>query len=599
MSIIAFRNRLKEHKIALFLAVCTALIVAFPQVFFRIDHPEFYQEGIEAIEMLPDSPWSARVREVQDGYTNWGSIYFKDGKDDPYIFQPLGSIVVAHTGTFFGLGINNTLLLSRIVFPFITFMLMYTFVFLLSRNKWAALTSTSAVLLAESLLSPWGLLWVLRGGLFDVGSPTNFLELARPVNSAMIFIFYFGFLVTFWLYLKRRMWQWGVVSSIILGLNFYNYFYSWTHLFAFGGVLVSIFLLQREWTEIKRITYVYVGAILVATPYLINLYSSTLHPGYEDVGKRLALIASHEPAFIGAFALLGIIVFLIGFPRKDWSQYVFGLSLLLTPFITVNQQILTGKVLQASHYHWYIHKPLAVMFVIMTIFYLLHKWSVSARIQKYIAVCIIVISFSMGLTVQLLSYYNSSGRTSDGGIIAVERQKYAPVMHWLNENAERDSVVFANEETSHVTVIYTPLNVFHEYVAHAALVATHERMLDILFTYYRLRGVDQKNVTEMFHKEEHFISTRLYGLYYREVHPESREEDIPQEVFDEIVDAFIKTLGTPTPAWLYTMWQKYEVEHIVWDREVDPDWKLEQYPFLEEMVRFGEISIFRVQKISS
>src|SRR3990167_6714930 len=102
------RNILTEHKLAVVLAILTALIVAFPQIYFRIDQKEVYQ----GIELVNNSPWLPRVREVQDGHLNWGSIYYKEGKDLPYLFQPFGSMVVAYMGQAFSLDIGDTILLS-------------------------------------------------------------------------------------------------------------------------------------------------------------------------------------------------------------------------------------------------------------------------------------------------------------------------------------------------------------------------------------------------------------------------------------------------------------------------------------------------------
>ena len=86
-----------------------------------------------------------------------------------------------------------------------------------------------------------------------------------------------------------------------------------------------------------------------------------------------------------------------------------------------------------------------------------------------------------------------------GGSIAVERQKYDPVMDWLSAYAERDAVVFGNDEVSHLVTIYTPQNVFfHRGVPATTLGASDERLLEILFTYYRLRGVTASEAQEIF-----------------------------------------------------------------------------------------------------
>ncbi len=588
----SLKEYVKFHRVAIVCAVLASIIVSFPQVYFRIDHAELYQKGVEGIELLPDSKWSARVREVQDGHPNWGSIYYKDGKDDPYLFQPLGSMVVAYTGSLFNLEINNTILLSRIVYSFIAFLLIYIFAFLLSRDKWVSLSATSAILFADAIMNPSGLRYLLSGEMLHGFSPTNFLEFSKPVNSGMIFIFLFSFLIAFWLYYRKRQWQWGALSAVLLGLNFYNYFYSWTFMFAFGGVLSLIFVFQKQWEEVRRIVYVFLGGLVVAIPYIWNLYSATLHPTYNEVALRHGVLTSHTPQFIGVVALGALIVFLVGFPRDDKKKYMFSLALLLTPFVTLNQQIITGKMLQSSHYHWYTHKPLAVIFVAITFFSLLNLWKIEYRYKRLIAICAILTSFAIGFCIQGLSYEHNSRDGFDGGSVAVERQKYAPAMHWLNQHAQKESVVFGNEETSHMVVIYTPLNVFHELSDQLMLSATDARLQDVIFTFYRLRDVGHGDVEEIFRDELLFLSSRLFGIHYREKNGGDNYTDIPDYVFNALVARYEKTLETPTPEWLHDVWKKYEVEYLVWDTKVDSSWNLEQYSFLKEVATFGDIKIF-------
>ena len=146
-----------EHWLAIGLAVLISIIAVAPQAYFRYEHRN---DAIYGIELLPDSPWTARVREIQDGL-GFGNMYQKDGKDNPYLFQPLGSMVVAHMGSMFKLDINDTILFSRLYLPFVTFLLIYTFVLLLSRDKLAALCSATVLLFADSILSFSGIIKLL------------------------------------------------------------------------------------------------------------------------------------------------------------------------------------------------------------------------------------------------------------------------------------------------------------------------------------------------------------------------------------------------------------------------------------------------------
>ena len=575
-----FKQTIATHTVAIILALLTAISIAAPQIYFRIDHAH---DGVyQGIELLPDSPWSARAREVQDGHPNFGAIYYKDGKDNPYLFQPLGSMVVAYMGEAGGLDVNNTFLLSRLVLTFLVFLLIYSFVFLLSREKLVALSSAALLLLGQSLLSLSGLKDLLHGV-----SPEDFLNIARPVNPAMIYVLLFSFLIAFWLFYKNRKVSWGVVSALLLGLNFYNYFYSWTYLYAFGGVLVLLLLVQKKWREALTIASVFVGAVVVAIPYGINLYRATLHANYAEAALRNGIIQTHAPLFVG-FVVIGVLaLFLWKFPREHKETFVFGLALLLAPFITMNQQILTGKVLQASHYHWFFHKPIGVIFALIIVFYLLTRPAL-LRYRTALAIGIIVVSVGTGLFIQMYSYVRG---TNDGGAVAIERQKYGPAMRWLNENAPPESVILGNDETSHIVAIYTSLNLFYHRAGMYSLAATPERLIDAQFFFYRLRGVDAADVRSVFFEERGLLSANIYGMHYRELL--GAYEAIQDEQVEEIVALYIKSLSVPAPVWLKQTWAKYNVSYLIWDKKNDPLWHLEKYPFLKEAAVFGTISIYQ------
>lgn len=572
---------LRAHWAVIILALLTSFIVAFPQVYFRFDQKDVY----EGIELLPDSPWSPRVREVQDGHLNFGSIYYQDGKADPYLFQPLGSTVAGYMGKIFSLDINNTILLSRFILPFVVFLLIYSFVFLFSRDKFAALCSAAVLLLADSVLRPFGISQIFQGV-----SPDSFLRIARPVNPGLIYIFFFGFLISFWLFYKKRDWRYGVASVVLLGLNFYNYFYSWTFLYAFGGLLVLLILFQKRWQEAMKIGSVFAGALVIAIPYGINLYRVALHSAYEEVSLRFGVVLTHAPLFVGVVVVGALIVFFLGFPKEDKEKYLFGLALLLAPFVTMNQQLLTGKVLQPAHYHWFFHRPIAVIIVFVVIFYLLSQRRLDFY-KKGFATLVLAASIATGVFVQADSYYHDD---NDGGRVVIDRQKYGPVMRWLNKHAEKEAVVFANNEASHITVIYTPLNVFYHRAAIYSLSATRERLLDVLFAFYRLRGVGAEDAREVFFAERGYISTNVYGIYYRELL--GSYEAIPDEKIEEVVALYIETFSVPTAEWLAQKFAQYEVEYLIWDRKSDPLWNLDKYPYLENVAEFGDLAVYRFKQ---
>ncbi len=576
---------ISNHKIAVFLGVLCSIIVAFPQIYFRASmddkNEQFFYGGIE---LLPDSPWSPRVREIQDGH-NLGNIYYKDNKDDPYIFQPLGSAVVAYTGKIFSLNINNTLLLSRLIFTFIAFFLVYSFVFLFSKNKLISSSISSMIILAGSSMTLHGLKNILNGI-----SPDHFLQISLPVNPAMIYIFFFSFLIAFYKFYEKPSFWLGLLSSFLLSLNFYNYFYSWTYLYAFGSILTIILFLKKCWPEAKRVSFVFLGALAFATPYLFNLFLASGFPTFADVAIRKGIIESNDLLFIGFVPIIAIVFYLFFYSKDDKSRYFIGLALLITPFLTMNQQILTGKVMQAAHYHWYFHKPIAIIFIFLVFFELLSRRSYFF-VAKILGTVLILGSLFVGSFVQVYSYFYDE---EEGGKSLFERQSYGVVMDWLNENANKEEVVLGNEMISSLVVIYTPLNVFHHRAGLYSLSVTNERLVETIFTFYRLKGINGKDAEKTFFDDKVYLAWNTHGIYYREL--TGSQENFPDEKIRSLIDGYIKTLNTKSSVWLKDIFNKYEVQYIVWDKVSDPKWELQKYSFLNKVVTLGDFEIYQVNK---
>lgn len=576
--LIQLRRKLIFHKWAIFLALIAGVIIAYPQLYLRYDLGDSYR-GIELMGASDDeTPRLSRAREAYDGHILLGNPFFKDGKDDPYLVQPLGSIMVAYLGKIFFLDFNNTILLSRLFFTFLIFLALYGFLFSFLSDKLSALVIPSVLFLADSLFARSAIFTLLDG----LSTRTNFLGLTRPVNPLITWFFFFGFLLFFWLFLERKQWRWGILSVFMLGLSFYDYFFNYSFLYVFAGVLILIFLFQRKWQGIKNIAIVLLLAVLIAIPYFINLYRATAYPEYAEVGKRLGLIEDSR-LVLGFLVPLLFVFFVLFFPRKLKNQYFFGLALVITPFIVLNQQLITSKVLTNVHYHWYMHRPLAIIFLLAIFFYWLSRtrWHF---LKKPLAVFLVVFSIFYGIFVQNSSYVHNREKI-------FEVQRYGPLMDWLNKNAQKDEAVFSDKETMAVTLVYTPLNVFYFPSARYTLAATRERIFDILSTYYRLDGVGAEDAESVFLKAKREISHFLYGMEYRELTGDY--SGIPEEIILGHSREYRESLAVPTYEFLKKIWVEYEMDYFVWDTKKEPQWQLDKLPFLEKVAEIGDFAIFQ------
>ncbi|PIS17325.1 MAG: hypothetical protein COT59_01225, partial [Candidatus Nealsonbacteria bacterium CG09_land_8_20_14_0_10_42_14] len=317
--------------------------------------------------------------------------------------------------------------------------------------------------------------------------------------------------------------------------------------------------------------------------YFLNLYQASLYPTYQEVFQRFGIIETRAP-ILGFLAPLLLIAFLLFFPRKYRERYFFGLALAITPLIVLNQQLVTGRIMEPGHYHWRYNVPLAIIFLLVIFFsWFLAKKGKWAVIKKMLAVFIIGISLYTAIFIQVAFY--TAGENE-----ATQKQRYGPLIEWLNQNAEKEEVVFADGETSYLTVIYTPLNVFYHPLARYFLSASRDRLLQDIFLYYRLDGISGEEAEEVFFQDRVKFSAAIYGMYYQVL--TGSYQNIPDENIQEFVQEYQASFSVPTAVYLDKLCNIYEVRYLVWDTKTNPQWQLSQYPFLKEVAVLDDFIIY-------
>ena len=341
-----FLNILLKHKWAIILAVLIGLIMAAPHIYFIIDNQDAYQ-GI-FMGGLDEGYYLTRIQELRDNHFNMGNPYWLEGKDLPCLRPYLSEIIISSLGQIFGLNSINSVLLGNFVFPFLIFILIYLLVYHLIEKKIIALVASSVVLLANNLIN-FQSFWQL---LINQETSSVFLSYTRLVSPQIHTLFFFAFFLFFWLFLKKKKNIYGLLSAIVFGLSFYVYPYTWTFIFAFIGLMVVIFVFRKEWSEIKKIILITLIAFAISIPSFWKLFQAMNHPLYLELSFRTGVIESH--AFkLGSIILILLGIFLLFFPRDQKRRYDFSLAFVLTPFIVINQQIITGYLLTSAKYHYH------------------------------------------------------------------------------------------------------------------------------------------------------------------------------------------------------------------------------------------------------
>ena len=523
-----------------------------------------------------------RIQEVRDGHYMLANSGWAEGKDLPYLFPFLPENISSFTGQIFGLNLINTITLNRFLFPAFVFLLIYALLYQLTKRKSISLIASITVLLSINLINPirvWNL-FIHQQTYADFMLSSRLIS---PIHS----IFFFAFLLLFWFFLQKRQWIYGISSGVLLGLSFYEYPYTWTFIFAFLGCLILIFLWKKEWTKIKDIILIAFIALLIAIPYFWNLWQAMQHPLYSEVASRFGLMKTHSPQ-VGALVLILLAVFLLFFSREWKDRYYFCLSLILTPFVVLNQQIITGMIMIPDHYHWYFHSPLAIIFIIIIVFELLEKKINNSFLKKIswlsLIILILFINFYNAWVLQVSLYDRQKP-------IAIENQRYGPIFEWLRNNTQKDQVIVGDEINSYSIATYTPLNVVNCEDGRHSLAADEKQLLERIFLILRFNGLkgNDEILYKYFFENKADLSLKVYGEYYRK--RMGGYELIPDEKLYFFVDKYREFLAIP----LENILRKYQTDYLLWDTLKYPQWKIEQYSFFEQIYEINEFKVFKLK----
>lgn len=550
----------------IFLSIAIGILISAPAIYFR-----YFDGGYQGIDFFgsdAENYYLGQIQEIYDGHWSSGNIYIAEGKDAPYVQQPLPAIIIAFLGKFLGISARDINVLTKFLFPAFLTVIVYLFFSNLTGHKDIAVLMTGFVMLIQAtwiFLNPGAWLPFLLRGEFR-GTDYNFISYARPINPQISSIFFFGYLLCVWKFLFRRFSEksekiYGIVSAIILGLSFYIYFFTFSFLSVFNAALFLWFLYSRDWDRLKKIFLVSIGALIIAIPYFINVAGMMGSPSYAQLAHRTNIAETHKFIFSRVWWLVSALFLL--FYRGSREVKIFILAFLATAFLVTNQQLITRRTLPLpAHYHWYYIAPVGGA-ILIYLFFLYFKKSVSFRASRVVMILVLILFFYAGILYQKVSF----NKQRDGFIY---NQRYAPVLVWLDRNLDKESSIFANDIISNFIPAYTHHNVYYAGLLSDSL-TSEERIKHSLYIYFFLNGVTKDSAKDFFYDNRNFVGSQIFSDYYRQ--KTGCHGCFP----DSILDGFILEYQEFLKQDFMEQLKKYQVDYAVWDKEKNPEWRLDRF----------------------
>jgi len=296
-------------------------------------------------------------------------------------------------------------------------------------------------------LAAAGTLFVLcLGGFFgsygifqtpvDIAFPV--LPFLRRYEPAVAFPFYFVFGALVWRALisnnRRRSFMCASLAGLTLSTLIYSYFYLWSASAVWLGCIGLLWFCFRP--HERRRTAMALGVILAITAIALLPYAYLILRRSSATDDQQILVATRMPELFHVHEILAALLLVAlalgcfrGLISRTDPRFLVTGSLALLPFVIFNQQIVTGRTLQAFHFEIYsVNYSVAIAIVIAAQL----LWS---RIPKRVVVWTATLSVIWGMIAVGLP------ARAIGVDLATANDKRIPVLLRLRELSSQDGTL--------------------------------------------------------------------------------------------------------------------------------------------------------------
>jgi hypothetical protein len=349
------------------LAACAmTLLSLYPQVNLWFTRGEFSQGAVAYNYGLGDEvAYAAYINALIQGRPRRNDPY-TGRADRPDALQPeslfsiqfIPAYTVALPARALGISATTVFILLTPLVAFASALALFWLLALVTNNDRLAAAGVMVVLCFGALAAAEGAI----ASLAATNTHFDYFPFLRRYQPAASFPLFLVLFVLAWKALtleKMRALASAISAGAVFGLLVFSYFYLWTAAAAWLAVLGILWLVARpadRATVLALLAVIGAAATVALTAYLLMI--SHLPETAESVH---ALVLSRRPDLFSAAELIAGFVLLVlsasalrGNIDLSDRRVIFAASFALMPFIVLNQQIITGRVMQPIHYKGFI-----------------------------------------------------------------------------------------------------------------------------------------------------------------------------------------------------------------------------------------------------
>lgn len=483
-------------KFGILAGLAVVLVTMIPQVRLWVERGGEVH-GAYAIVDPDELVYSAYLNSIINGRSRRNDPYFGGasiGHETYFSIQFFPAYALAFVANLFGVSTATVFILLTPLFAFLSSLAVFWLLSEITGDGKAAAVGVLLVLLCGILTAAN---FLLEDNYYAVFS---FLRRYVPgVPFPLFFVFCICALQAF----KRSglaSLPWSIAAGLIMVALIFSYFYLWTTAGALLFSLTALWLIFHRETRLNVLK----NAAIIGGISLVALvpYFRLLSQRSRMIDLDQALLLTHAPDLFRftellAAVILGAVIYGVRKKRLDPRSpaALFATASAITPFIVLNQQVITGRTIQPFHFEQFI---LSYLVLVAAVIVDSLSWKQLSKRAILFAALALVIGVSLALKTTKTN--SPQNHTTDAAIPLL-----ATIDADLKANSPAGYVLFdrtllaaaAPSYTSSIHLLWSPYTYTYGSLSHAE---DHER----LFQYFYYLGVDEKKLEEV-----------LNGILYR------------------------------------------------------------------------------------
>lgn len=494
---------IRQHRWGIIVSIVVALVMSIPQLIAPLVINGYH--GLTPMETDSEMHYWARVISARDN-GHVGNPFLAYADEDFVPTHVSAESILAVPMRWLGGSADIWNIIYHLLLSFLLSLAVYYSLRVLFRDTTYGAFGVPVVVLGSSLL-----IWLRElVPLIVSGFAPGFLHFSRfaqPLFSGILF-----FLVLAWLasalFAQRIPFRKFLFVGVGIGVMAYLYIFYWIFLMVFVGVLVALLLFKKRIMQaILFIASIFI-ALVIDAPYLYDvLLSGVLHP---ETDRRVAAFANFSPQ-IGILLIVMTIVLALGYVVHRFGKqiidhsrdvifqserWLFLAAAVISSWVVLNQQLVTGRTLQPGHFYWYAVAPLTMLIILF-----LWNYFVRVRYQQAIHACLVIVILFIASLLQVKALIHERG-------VLEERQYMYSGLHWLSRHTDPGDIIFADRELSNLIPVVLPRP-----VVYANAVVTYPVPQSVVdeghYLWWWTDGLSVDDLAEHIHAQPEFIQ----GVY--------------------------------------------------------------------------------------